>query len=181
MKLIEAFRRSQIASAKIIARENTMAQHKYENDLTPEQQKAGDAARALDTEEAIDEAIELGLAKIGNERAVELLRLYRDQTKQQESEIGRLNTEITRLQRENARLRHEAAIAVHTQWQEKRLIAKAHVSKEVIRQIRGDVRNAIVSIRDLAGRRPNEVTAEHLTDLAAQIDVLIAHTNLPRR
>jgi hypothetical protein len=62
----------------------------------------------------------------------------------------------------------------------KRHEAKQGVSKEVIREMREAIKVAIVSIRNLARRRPNEVTAEHLSDLAAEAEKLVEYTDLPR-
>lgn len=62
----------------------------------------------------------------------------------------------------------------------KRFQAKAEVSKEVIREMRAHIKVAILSIRNLAERRPNEVTAAHLAELSHQADVLVQFTDLPR-
>jgi ketol-acid reductoisomerase len=62
----------------------------------------------------------------------------------------------------------------------KRFQAKSEVSKEIIREMREAIERAVVSIRDLAGRRPNQVTAAHLSALAAEAEYLVQYTKLPR-
>ena len=56
--------------------------------------------------------------------------------------------------------------------------AKANVSKEIIREMREEIKQAIISINDLAKRNPNQVTAAHLHDLAAEANKLKRFTSL---
>lgn len=107
-----------------------------------------------------------------------------------EAENQRLRTELAAMDdetrkrlvdgdlRKQATAHHLAEIrqGEHT----KRFQAKAEVSKEVIREMREAIKVAVISIRDLAKRRPNEVTAAHLAQLAAEADVLVQYTSLPR-
>lgn len=61
-----------------------------------------------------------------------------------------------------------------------RFDVKANISKDHIRDMRYAIKGAIKSIRNLAQRRPNEVTAEHLADLAYEAEKLVEYTDLPR-
>jgi hypothetical protein len=60
----------------------------------------------------------------------------------------------------------------------KRFEAKAGISKELIREMRAAFRSAIISIEDLAGRKPNQVTASHLQQLANEAQQLKRFTDL---
>jgi hypothetical protein len=113
--------------------------------------------------------------------------------------IRQMADDFNRLNRENASLRAQLNPATPLERQKreqsirdhlkeirggeeiKRHEAKASVSKEVIREMREAIKVAIVSIRDLAGRRPNEVTAEHLAELRGQAENLVRFTSLPHR
>lgn len=120
-----------------------------------------------------------------------------------EKTIQQMADDFTRVHRETVTLRAElerARLALqekqHTKREEsirdhlkqirggeeiKRHEAKHAVSKEIILEMREAIKGAVLSIRDLAGRNPNQVTAAHLHDLAAEADKLVQYTSLPRR
>jgi hypothetical protein len=110
-------------------------------------------------------------------------------TRKRDKRIKELEAEVDRLKklaaaksddglRKQAKDHHLAEI--RSGENAKRFEAKAAVSKEVIREMREAIKVAVVSISDLARRRPNEVTAAHLAELSAQAENLVQFTSLPR-
>ena len=110
--------------------------------------------------------------------------------KELEAEVKRLRAEVSVMTDEDRKrvvdtdLKKQAIKADKARLDQiehtKRFEAKSQVSKEVIREMRGAIKRAVISIRDLAGRRPNQVTAAHLAQLAAEAEVLVEYTDLPR-
>jgi predicted phosphoribosyltransferase len=90
---------------------------------------------------------------------------------------GDLLSDLNKARTENANLRYKL---LKDGEDRKRWEAKAGVSKAHIRDLRYAIKGAIISIRDLARRRPNEVTAEHLSALASEAEILVQYTSLPR-
>lgn len=93
------------------------------------------------------------------------------------AENNSLTMELRDAKRENAELRDQLG---RQRQETQRFDVKANISKDHIRDMRYAIKGAIKSIRDLARRRPNEVTAEHLADLAAEANKLVEYTDLPR-
>lgn len=128
----------------------------------------------------------IGFTKARDER----IKALEAQAKALNAEVNKLRLEVTVMDDEarkrvvDGQLKKQAIDsdlkAIRQVEHTKRFQAKAEVSKEVIREMRRHIKVAVVSIRNLAQRRPNEVTAAHLSELAWQAENLVQFTDLPR-
>lgn len=96
----------------------------------------------------------------------------------------KLLAEIDDLKRQIELLVNEKHAALQQRDREreeaKRFNHKAGSQKDIIREMRSAMRQTIITVRNLADRKPNEVTAAHLTDLRHEVDQLVMFTDLPR-